>query len=71
MSVRRTRRCLSGMVRVAVNPTTHATDDHDKHDAPVGLLKAVRNLCVANIPTARESLTDMCFTCRAKAPNGA
>ena len=33
---------LSGTLCVAFNPTIHATDDHDKHDAPVGLLKAVR-----------------------------
>ena len=33
---------LSGLLCVAVNPSVHATNDHDQHDAPVGLLKAVR-----------------------------
>jgi hypothetical protein len=33
---------LSGLLCVAFNPRVHATDDHDKHDSPVGLLKAVR-----------------------------
>ena len=33
---------LSGLLCVAVHPSVHAADDHDKHDAPVGLLKAVR-----------------------------
>ena len=33
---------LSGLLCVAVNPPVHATNDHDQHDAPVGLLKAVR-----------------------------
>ena len=33
---------LSGILCVAFNPPVHATHDHDKHDAPVGLLKAVR-----------------------------
>jgi len=34
---------LSGVLCVAFNPPVQATDDHDKHDAPVGLLKAVRD----------------------------
>ncbi|HMJ82238.1 MAG TPA: hypothetical protein VK504_03685 [Vicinamibacterales bacterium] len=34
---------LSGLLCVTLNPRVHATQDHDKHDdAPVGLLKAVR-----------------------------
>jgi len=33
---------LSGMLCGGFNPLVHATDEHDKHDAPVGLLKAVR-----------------------------
>jgi hypothetical protein len=33
---------LSGMLCVVFNPTVHATHDHDKHDVPVGLLKAVQ-----------------------------
>ena len=33
---------LSALLCVVVTPRIHATDDHDKHDAPVGLLKAVR-----------------------------
>jgi hypothetical protein len=33
---------LSGLLCVAVNPPVHATNDHDKHDVSVGLLKAVR-----------------------------
>ena len=33
---------LGGLLCLAWNPTLHATDDHDKHDVPVGLLKAVR-----------------------------
>ena len=33
---------LSGMLCVAFNPTVRATDDHERHDVPVGLLKAVR-----------------------------
>ena len=34
---------LSGMLCMAFSPRVHATDDHDKHDTPVGLLKAVRD----------------------------
>ena len=34
---------LSGLLCVAFNPAAQATNDHDNHDAPVGLLKAVRD----------------------------
>ena len=30
---------LSGLMCVAFNPAVRATADHDKHDAPVGLLQ--------------------------------
>ena len=33
---------LGGALSVAFNPMVHATDDHDRHNGPVGLLKAVR-----------------------------
>src|SRR5688500_11055231 len=33
---------LSGVLSLAFNPLIHATQDHDRHAAPVGLLKAVR-----------------------------
>ena len=33
---------LSGMVCVAFNPPIQATQEHEKHSAPVGLLQAVR-----------------------------
>jgi len=34
---------LSGLLCVAFNPTVQATNDHDTHGVPVGLLKAVRD----------------------------
>src|SRR3954465_8024084 len=34
---------LSGIVAVAFNPRVHATQDHEQHTAPVGLVKAVRD----------------------------
>jgi hypothetical protein len=34
---------LCGLLCVAFNPAVQATNDHDNHDAPVGLLKAVRD----------------------------
>ena len=31
-----------GVFGLGFNPSVHATNDHDKHDSPVGLVKAVR-----------------------------
>jgi hypothetical protein len=33
---------LSGILCLAMPPAVHATDEHDTHETPVGLLKAVR-----------------------------
>jgi hypothetical protein len=58
---------LSGLLCVALNPRVHATQDHDRHDAPVGLLQAVREATqnfrdVTNAEDANYVSTGSCVT---------